>query len=113
MALDPAGGTAVEVTDVDALDEAPHAEVFETRPPRTVRLRLAEGERVPEHQHPESLVVVYVCSGTVELTLGDDRHELTAGDAIRFDGAQDVSPLAVQDAEALVFFAPKDGVSDD
>lgn len=98
---------AVEVTDVDALTEAPHAEVFETRDPRTVRLHLDAGESVPAHKHPDSMVVLYVLSGALELGLGDDTYGLDAGDAVRFDGAQDVSPHAVEAAEALVVFAPK------
>lgn len=112
MAQDATGATDVEVTAVDALDDDPHAEVFETRPPRTVRLSLTAGDSVPRHQHPDALVVIYVRSGVVELTLGDDVYDLEAGDAIRFDGAQDVSPHAVEDAEALVFFAPKNGTAD-
>ncbi len=100
---------AVEVTDVDELTETPHAEVFETRDPRTVRLHLDAGESVPAHQHPDSMVVLYVRSGALELGLGDDTYNLEAGDAVRFDGAQDVSPHALEDAEALVVFAPKLG----
>jgi len=98
---------AVELADVDALTEAPHAEVFEARDPRTVRLALDEGEEVPAHQHPDSMVVLYVLSGALELGLGDDTYDLDAGDAVRFDGAQDVAPRAVANAEALVVFAPK------
>ncbi|WP_201293020.1 cupin domain-containing protein [Halobacterium bonnevillei] len=109
MSENSATATDVEVTDLDALEETTHAEVFETTPPRTVRLSLDAGDSVPAHQHPESHVVIYVRTGALELTLGDDVHDLEAGDAIRFDGAQDVSPLAVDDADALVFFAPKAG----
>nr|WP_272931421.1 cupin domain-containing protein [Halobacterium noricense] len=89
------------------MTEAPHAEVFETRTPRTVRLALDEGESVPAHQHPDSMVVLYVRSGALELALGDDIYDLEPGDAVRFDGAQDVSPRAVETAEALAVFAPK------
>lgn len=109
MTQDTAAALGVEVTDVDALDGTTHAEVFETTPPRTVCLSLDAGDSVPAHQHPESNVVIYVRSGALELTLEDDVHELDAGDAIRFDGAQAVSPAAVEDADAIVFFAPKTG----
>lgn len=95
------------MTDVDALEHATHAEVFDVREPRTVRLSLDEGEAVPEHQHPESMVVLYVLEGDLALTLGDDGYDLSEGDAVRFDGAQDVSPEAVTDAEAFLVFAPK------
>ncbi|WP_336037456.1 cupin domain-containing protein [Halobacterium yunchengense] len=107
MAPDSDRSPAVEVTAVDALDETPHAEVFDVRDPRTVRLSLAAGDSVPRHQHPDSMVVLYVLDGELELTLGDDQYDLAAGDAVRFDGAQDVSPHAVADARALVVFAPK------
>lgn len=100
---------AVEVTDVDALQDAPHAEVFDVADPRTVRLSLDAGDGVPEHQHPDSVVVLYVTSGVLEVSLGDDSYTLAAGDAVRFDGAQDVSPAAVEDAEAFLVFAPKTG----
>lgn len=109
MPQDSAATPDVEVTDVDALNDTTHAEVFETTPPRTVRLSLDTGDSVPAHQHPESHVVIYVRSGALELTLGDDVYNLEAGHAVRFDGTQDVSPLAVEDADALVFFAPKAG----
>lgn len=104
-----ADGPTVEVTDVDALEDATHAEVFDVREPRTVRLSLDAGETVPAHQHPESMVVLYVLAGDLALALGDDGYELDEGDAVRFDGAQDVSPEAVTDAEALLVFAPKAG----
>lgn len=96
-----------ELTSLESLEEAPHAEVFEERTPRTVRLRLDADEHVPKHRHPESNVVLHVLSGAVELTLGDDVYDLESGDVIRFDGDQDVSPHAVEDSTALVVFAPK------
>ncbi|WP_226479194.1 cupin domain-containing protein [Natrinema amylolyticum] len=97
-----------DVTSIDGLEEAPHAEVFEEHSPRTVRLQLAADERVPEHRHPESNVVLYVHSGAIELTLGDEVYDLEPGDVVQFDGDQDVSPYAVDDSTALVVFAPKE-----
>lgn len=82
----------LEIKSIDALEETPHAEVFDKRTPRTVRLRLEADERVPEHRHPESNVVLYLLEGTVELTLGDDIYTLEPGDIARFDGDQDISP---------------------
>ncbi|SEP98015.1 cupin domain-containing protein [Natrinema salaciae] len=96
-----------DVTSLSALEEAPHAEVFDDPTPRTVRLRLEADERVPKHRHPESNVVLHVLSGAVELTLGDDTYDLEPGDVVRFDGDRDVSPYAVEDSTALVVFAPK------
>ncbi|MBZ6495900.1 cupin domain-containing protein [Natrinema longum] len=97
-----------ERTSLEDLEKAPHAEVFEERTPRTVRLQLTADERVPKHRHPESNVVLHVLSGAVEVTLGDDVYDLEPGDVVRFDGDQDVSPYAVEDSTALVVFAPKE-----
>ncbi|WP_049900292.1 cupin domain-containing protein [Natrinema sp. J7-1] len=96
-----------DVTSIDRLEDAPHAEVFADHSPRTVRLRLSADERVPKPRHPESNVVLYVRSGAIELTLGDEVYDLESGDAVQFDGDQDVSPYAVDDSAALVVFAPK------
>lgn len=96
-----------EVTSLETLEEAPHAEVFEERTPRTVRLQLDADERVPKHRHPESNVIIHVIDGAVDLTLGEEVYDLESGDVVRFDGDQDVSPDAVEDSTALVVFAPK------
>lgn len=87
------------------LDVEPHAEVFPGEEPKTVRLSLEAGDRVPKHSHPNREIVCYVISGTVELTLGDSTHALDAGDIARFDGAQDISPRAVTDATVLLVLA--------
>lgn len=96
-----------DVTSLESLTAAPHADVFDDRTPRTVRLQLAADERVPRHRHPDSNVVFYVCSGAVELALGDEHYDLEPGDVARFDGDQEISPYAVADSTALVVFAPK------
>lgn len=95
------------VTSVDALEETPHAEVFEERTPRTVRLCLEADDSVPAHRHPESNVVLHLLEGEVELTLDDEVYTLEPGDVARFDGDQDISPYAVDDSTALLVFAPK------
>ncbi|MFB6080142.1 MAG: cupin domain-containing protein [Haloferacaceae archaeon] len=99
--------TRTELTTLDALDGAPHAEVFDRRDPRVVRLALDAGERVPAHRHPEANVVAYLVSGRLDLSLDDETHELRAGDAIRFDGRREVSPRAVERSVALLVLAPK------
>ncbi|ELY63920.1 cupin domain-containing protein [Natrinema versiforme] len=96
-----------DVTSLETLEEAPHAEVFEERTPRTVRLQLDADDRVPKHRHPESNVVIHLIDGAVDLTLGEEVFGLEPGDVVRFDGDQDVSPYAVEDSTALVVFAPK------
>lgn len=95
-----------EVTAITELEETPHAEVFEERAPRTVRLRLDADERVPAHRHPGTNVVLHLLSGHLELTLGEDVYDLEPDDVIRFDGGQDVSPYAVEPSTAVVVFAP-------
>jgi len=94
------------VTSLSDLDETPHAEVFADRDPRVVRLELDAGDSVPRHQHPDATIVIHVIEGEVALTLGEEVYDLAAGDVIAFDGAQDVSPEAVEAAVALVVFVP-------
>jgi quercetin dioxygenase-like cupin family protein len=95
-----------EHTTLTELDGHPHAEVFETRRPRTVRLELDAGETVPRHTHEGTNVVLHVVEGHLELTLDDETYDLRAGAVIRFDGDHDVAPTAGTDTTALVVFAP-------
>lgn len=95
-----------ERTTLSTLSETPHAEVFETRRPRTVRLRLDADERVPRHTHEGTDVVLHLLDGRVELTLDDETYDLEAGDLIRFSGDREVSPYAVEPSTAVVVFAP-------
>lgn len=95
-----------ELTALDDLTETPHAEVFDRAEPRTVRLQLDADDRIPGHEHPGTDVVLHLLSGRVELTLGEDTHDLTPGDLIRFAGDQEISPYAVEDSTAVLVFAP-------
>jgi quercetin dioxygenase-like cupin family protein len=98
------------MTEVVALDEPPgepHATVFPGAEPRTVRLRLDAGERVPEHTHPDREVVAYVVEAEVVFHVDGEAHEAAAGDVVRFDGRREVSPEARTDATALVVLAPR------
>ncbi|WP_158057235.1 cupin domain-containing protein [Halorussus halophilus] len=83
------------------LTSTPHAVVFDADP-RVVRLRLGTGDELPAHRHPDERIVLHLLKGALELRLGETTHSLTTGDVIRFDGDQDVSPHAVEDAEALL-----------
>ena len=94
------------VVSVPGLDGEPHAEVF-AEGPRTVRLRLDAGEAVPEHRHPGTDVLLYVVEGRLDVSVGEDVHELAAGDALRFDGDREVAPHAMEPTTALVVFAPR------
>ncbi|QLH78053.1 cupin domain-containing protein [Halosimplex rubrum] len=73
--------------------------------PKTVRLALDEGDRVPPHQHPDKEIVCHVLEGAIEMTLGDETVDLSAGDAARFSGDQDISPRAREDSVALLVLA--------
>ena len=94
-----------ERTTLADLSDRPHAEVFETPRPRTVRLSLDADERIPRHTHEDSTVVFYLLSGRLELTLDDETHTLAAGDLIGFSGDRAVSPYAVEPSTAVVVFA--------
>jgi len=94
-----------DLTAVHDLEQTPHAEVFAAAP-RTVRLRLEAGEAVPTHRHPGEAVLLYGIEGVLKLRLDEERYDLRAGDAIRFSGEREISPRAVEDATALVVFAP-------
>ncbi len=87
------------------LDGSPHANVFPDAEPKTIRLTLAAGESVAPHAHPGRRVVCHLLDGAVELTLGDETHDLAAGDVVRFDGDREISPRAVEDSTALLVLA--------
>ncbi|WP_435101336.1 cupin domain-containing protein [Halarchaeum sp. P4] len=89
------------------LEGQPHANVFPDTEPKTVRLTLEEGEAVPSHTHPGRDIVLYLVEGTVELELGEDTHEVSAGDVARFDGERDISPRALEASTALIVLAPR------
>jgi quercetin dioxygenase-like cupin family protein len=73
--------------------------------PRTVRLALDAGDSVPPHEHPGREIICHVLEGELTMTLGETDHELVAGDVLRFDGNQDISPTAETDAVALLVLA--------
>ncbi|MFB6254777.1 MAG: cupin domain-containing protein, partial [Halobacteriaceae archaeon] len=100
--------TKTERTVLESLSEKPHAEIFDQRQPRVVKLTLDADERVPAHQHPAKNIVLYLLSGTLELRLGDNNHELQSGEAIRFDGNQDIEPQAIDSCVALLVLAEKE-----
>lgn len=95
------------IQSLDDLDEAPHAHLFDGAEPRTIRLALEAGESVPEHQHAGKDIVIFVIEGAVDLSLDGEVHELVAGDVIRFEGEQDISPEAQEDSAALVVLAER------
>jgi redox-sensitive bicupin YhaK (pirin superfamily) len=94
------------ITNLGELEATPHAEVFAERSPRTIRLHLEAGDRIPPHRHPGQTIVLHLLGGELELSLDDEAYTLEADDVARFDGEQDVSPCAIEDSEALLVFAP-------
>lgn len=95
-----------EITAIDDLTDVPHAELFDERRPRTVRLELDAGDGVPAHTHPDTNIVLHLLSGRLELSLDDDQYELTPGEVARFSGEREIAPHAVEHSEALLVFAP-------
>lgn len=95
------------IDSLSDLEAEPHATMFDGAEPRTIRLSLAAGEHVDEHIHPGRSIVIYVIDGAIDLSLDDEEFELEGGDAIQFDGDQQVGPEAREDSTALVVLAPK------
>lgn len=89
-------------------DEAGTSRPFDdTGEPNVVRLSLDAGESVAPHTHAGRRVLFYALDGRFEVTVGGERHLLSADDCLRFDGDQAVSPAATGDepATALVVLA--------
>jgi quercetin dioxygenase-like cupin family protein len=68
--------------------------------PDVVRLHLDAGESVPPHAHPGRGVVFFVVAGQFEVSVAGDTWPVEAGDCLRFDGEQEVSPAATDDGPA-------------
>lgn len=94
-----------EIRTLDDLAGEPHANVFPDSEPKTIRLTLDEEEGVAPHSHPDRNIVFYLIEGTVELVVGDDTHELVAGDFAQFDGDQRIAPHALEKSIALIVLA--------
>lgn len=99
----------VTITSIDELEGAPHANAFPNKEPKTIRLKLEAGESVPAHRHPGRDIVLYLVSGEIELDLDNAAHPVEAGDIVRFDGAQDISPTAIENSVALIVLSSKRG----
>ena len=93
------------IRELGELEGQPHANVFPEAEPKTIRLALPGGEGVAPHSHPGRDIVFHLLEGVIELQLGEETYELTAGDIARFDGDQDISPHAVEDSTALIVLA--------
>lgn len=87
----------------------PHANLFPDAEPKTIRLTLSEDEEVAPHSHPDREIVFYLVDGAIELRFGEETHDLTTGDIVRFDGDQEVAPRAIEDSTALIVLAKRTG----
>ncbi|OIB59093.1 cupin domain-containing protein [Natrialba sp. SSL1] len=90
------------------LESTPHANVFPTEEPKTIRLELGTDEAVAPHSHPGRDIVFHLLEGEIELELDGDTYEVTAGDVARFDGDQDIAPRAVEPSTALIVLAQQE-----
>ena len=95
-----------EAVTLEEVEGKPHARLFEHEP-QTIRLTLEAGDDIAPHQHPDRQIVLHLLEGHLSVTLGDDEHELRAGDVVRFDGNQYVSPTALEDSVALLVLAKR------
>ena len=97
----------VTVKSIEECDGVPHANVFPTEEPKTIRLSLDTGERVEAHSHPDRQIILYLISGEIDLQLDGESHVVQSGDVVQFDGACEVSPSAKTDSTALIVLAKK------
>lgn len=95
-----------EIITLNELTKTPHAEVFDERHPRTVRLQLNTGERVPPHTHPGMNIVLHLVSGHLKLSLDDEIYDMKPGQLVRCSGEREISPYAIEPSTAIVVFAP-------
>ena len=99
---------STERVSLDTLESEPHATLFAAEP-KTIRLSLDAGEGTAPHQHPDRQIVRSLLAGELDVQIGEQQHRLTAGDVVRFEGDQDISPNAVEDSEALLVMAQRPG----
>lgn len=95
----------VAVWDLASNPEETHEMLFEHDSLRTVQLQLDAGESLPSHEHPESMVLLHVLEGRIELSLDGEGYDLCAGQIVQFGGDQEISPAAPESATALIAFA--------
>ena len=100
--------TETERATLEELEESPRVRVFDGEP-RTVKLALDAGDRIPPHRHPGRQIVLHLLEGRLSLALGEDDRELEAGELVRFDGTQEISPKALEESTAVLVLAQRTG----
>ncbi|TYL36465.1 cupin [Natronococcus pandeyae] len=98
--------TETERATLEELEGSSRVQVFDGEP-RTIKLALDAGERIPPHQHPDRQIVLHLLEGRLRLTVGDDDHEVEAGELVRFDGDQEISPEALEESTAVLVLAKR------
>jgi quercetin dioxygenase-like cupin family protein len=94
-----AGPSGVELASLGDLDGT--ARPFgDDSEPDVVRLALDAGASVAPHSHPGRGVVFYAVEGSFDVTVAGDSWRVEAGDCLRFDGDDEVSPAATDDGPA-------------
>ncbi|WP_226042956.1 cupin domain-containing protein [Natrinema sp. DC36] len=96
------------IRSLSELEATPHANVFPTEEPKTIRLKLAPDEAVKPHSHPGRDIVFHLLEGEIKLELAGDTYDITAGDIARFDGDQDIAPHALEPSTALIVLAQQE-----
>lgn len=94
------------VRTLAALDGVPHARAFPDAEPKAIRLTLDADEEIPAHTHPDREIVLYLISGELALSVGNETDTLEAGDIARFEGEEKISPRAIEASTALLVLAP-------
>lgn len=67
--------------------------------------RLERGADLPRHSHPHEQTG-YLVSGQLELTIGDETHQVKPGDSWIIAGEVEHNALALADSVAIEVFSP-------
>lgn len=69
---------------------------------------LKKGDVIDKHNHPGKEIVFAVMKGSFEITIGEEKHLVKAGEALNFDGTNTISAVALDDSESLVVLVNKE-----
>ena len=67
--------------------------------------RLEQGADLPRHSHPHEQTG-YLVSGEIELTIGDETHQVRPGDSWCIAGNVEHKARALEDSVAIEVFSP-------
>jgi quercetin dioxygenase-like cupin family protein len=67
--------------------------------------RLEQGADLPRHSHSHEQTG-YLVSGEIELTIGDETHQVKPGDSWCIAGGVEHKAMAVEDSVAIEVFSP-------